>query len=79
MVPYRECVVRGCPFSCIGPADLVTSGELQAGEDSTYMFMFDWSDLMNPQKSTLDSLCINFRDSYPIEHLNFNILCLLLL
>jgi hypothetical protein len=36
---------------------------------------------MNPQKATLEKASVQFRNSYPIgvSHLNFNILCLLLL
>ncbi len=38
-------------------------GEMQAGRNSTYMFMLDWSALMTPKEATLEVDCL--RDSYP--------------
>ncbi len=94
MVPERlwyhtDCVNRGCPFSCNGPAScqaeiqlqVVQVGSCRVGGIVYCMFMFDWSALITPQKATLWTACVHFRDSYPIDvsHLSFNFLCLLLL
>ncbi len=84
MVPGRlwyctDSFVRGCQFSCTGPASC--QADLQwgaAGWGEWYMCCLAGMLLMTPQKATLDSLrCVHFRDSYPIDvaHLNFNILC----
>jgi hypothetical protein len=56
---HTDCVVRGCPISCTGPASCPAEvvGSCRLG-GIAYVY-----------------------DSYPIDvfHLNFNILCLLLL
>ncbi len=51
-----------------------------AGWGEQYMFRFDWCPYDSPRRPPWTA-CVHFHDSYPIDvsHLNFNILCLMLL
>ncbi len=52
-----------------------------AGWGNGICLYLDWNALMAPQKAILETACVHFLDSYPIDvsHLRFSILCLLLL
>jgi hypothetical protein len=64
-------VVRGCPFSCTGPARYVLVRVQYkweaAGWGNGICLYLDWNALMTPQKATLETACVHFLDSYPID------------
>jgi hypothetical protein len=78
---YRiDCVVRGCLFTCTGPASCRASLQVGSCRLGQIVYVYVWSGvLLWPfKKATLDSMCtLSWFVSYR-PHLSFNFLSLLL-